>query len=242
MSAVQVAILYNVAIVLIIWGGALAPLLYPQIRSASRIVISFSSGIFLGVAFIDMIPEAIDLIGVWAGGLVVVGFLAFYILERFIMVHPCEETHCDFHHIGWAAFLGLSFHSLMNGVALGSSLLLPGIGFAVFLATLFHKLPESFSLTSLLVLGNRTPREVAFQVLAFSIMVPVGTLFAFGGLAPMGEKALGGAVAVSAGIFLQMATGDLLAEAHGKEERRYSALIAMLIGVVITLIAKKMEG
>ena len=36
------------------------------------------------------------------------------------MMHPCEEEGCSFHHMGMAAFFGITLHSLIDGLALGA--------------------------------------------------------------------------------------------------------------------------
>ena len=43
-------------------------------------------------------------------------------MERFVFIHACEEHECDIHQIGIPAFLGISLHSLLDGVALGAGL------------------------------------------------------------------------------------------------------------------------
>ncbi|HLG19665.1 MAG TPA: ZIP family metal transporter [Bdellovibrionota bacterium] len=229
------AILYNGFIVLVIWMAAWFAGWRRDNGQSVRLIISFSAGIFLGVCFLHMIPESAHLLGDKVGLFVLVGYLTLYLLERFIMVHPCEEDACDYHRVGLAAFFGLSLHSLINGLALGSSLLIPGLGFAVFFATLAHKGPESFSLTSLLILGHRSKAQVLTYLAVFSVMVPIGTVIALVGLEPFGQKVIGAAVAVSAGIFLQIATGDLLPEMHHSGGHRFAGLFLFLLGIGLAM-------
>jgi len=229
-------ILYNVGVVVVIWLGAFLSTLYKKDGEVIRIIVSFSAGIFLGVSFLHMIPESAEILGHQVGMFVLFGFLILYFLERFAMVHPCDEGSCHYHHIGIAAFLGLSLHSLMNGVALGASLLVPGLGLAVFLATAIHKGPEAFSLTSLLTLGNRSRAKVIAYLVAFSAMVPLGSLIAMFGVSAMGEKAVGAAVALSAGTFLQIATGDLLPETHSPGTHKTKVLLGFVAGIGLTMV------
>jgi len=64
-------------------------------------------------------------------------------MERFVFIHACEEHECDIHQMGIPAFLGISLHSLLDGVALGAGLLLPQLGPVVLLAVIVHKMPDS---------------------------------------------------------------------------------------------------
>lgn len=69
-------------------GGALP--LFANVRR-SDLLLSFSAGIMLGAAFLHMLPEAVDGAGASAVPFVLVGFLALYLLERFVLVHVCAE-------------------------------------------------------------------------------------------------------------------------------------------------------
>ncbi|MDP2603781.1 MAG: hypothetical protein Q8S00_14485 [Deltaproteobacteria bacterium] len=71
------------------------------------------------------------------------GFLLIFVMERFVFIHACEEHECDIHQMGIPAFLGISLHSLLDGVALGAGLLLPQLGAVVLLAVIVHKMPDS---------------------------------------------------------------------------------------------------
>jgi zinc and cadmium transporter len=57
-------------------------------------------------------------------------------MERFVFVHACEERDRDIHQMGIPAFLGISLHSLLDGIALGAGLILPQLGPVVLLAVI----------------------------------------------------------------------------------------------------------
>ncbi len=69
-------------------GGALP--LFASIRR-SDLLLSFSAGVMLGAAFFHMLPEAVEQGGRGAIPYVLVGFLALYLAERFVLVHVCAE-------------------------------------------------------------------------------------------------------------------------------------------------------
>ena len=69
-------------------GGALP--LFASVRR-SDLLLSFSAGVMLGAAFFHMLPEAVEEGGTSAIPFVVVGFLALYLAERFVLVHVCAE-------------------------------------------------------------------------------------------------------------------------------------------------------
>ncbi len=69
-------------------GGALP--LFASVRR-SDLLLSFSAGVMLGAAFFHMLPEAVDQGGSQTVPFVVLGFLALYLAERFVLVHVCAE-------------------------------------------------------------------------------------------------------------------------------------------------------
>ena len=71
---------------------------------------------------------------------IMLGFLGIYVMEKFIMVHPCEEGACDYHKIGVAAYVGIGFHSILDGVAIGAGNML-NISLVILLAVTIHKFP-----------------------------------------------------------------------------------------------------
>jgi zinc and cadmium transporter len=129
-----------------------------------------------------MIPESAALVkGLWLGGALLAGFLAIFVLEHFLVVHPHPEhpgEHGAAHHIhlGVAAYAGLSFHSLLDGLALSSTYQRPALGTAVLLAIIAHTIPTAFALTSLLLLDHWSPRAIVLWMGLFALSIPTGAL------------------------------------------------------------------
>ncbi|MFH1263847.1 MAG: ZIP family metal transporter [Pseudomonadota bacterium] len=237
------AIFYAFSIVAIIWLGAGLAIWGFRSTWFARIAISVSAGVLLGVALIHMMPEAYERLGPSHAGLfILLGYFSIFLLERFVMVHPCDEGGCDYHTLGLAALAGFSLHSFLGGVALGSAILVPGLAGAVFMATAIHKGPEAFSLTSLLVLGKQSRSRLYGLISCFSLMVPLGIIVAVFELPTLGERMIGIAVALSSGTFLHLATGDLLPGTHSREGGRVEAILGFALGIGFTLLAKWLEG
>jgi zinc transporter 9 len=71
---------------------------------------------------------------------------------------------------------GLLIHSLLDGVALGTSASLPSAGLVVFFAILVHKAPAAFGLTTSLLRQGLHKRGVRTYLLLFSAAAPVGAV------------------------------------------------------------------
>jgi len=224
-------IIYSGSIVLTAWIGGVIPLFFKENLRMLHWFISLGAGVLLGASFLHMIPEAAEMIGAQLGVYVLAGFLMLFISEKFIMTHPCPSEHCEYHHVGLSAFFGLSLHSLVTGIALGTSVMVPELGLIVFLAIILHKLPASLSLTSLFLKEGYPNKKLFFYLTTFSLMVPIGALITFLFLQHTSIKTIGALTAFSAGTFLHVASDDLLPEVHQHSHDRYSRLIAFFIGL-----------
>jgi zinc and cadmium transporter len=230
-SRLLVSLLTVVALTL---GGGLLPLVRDWDRSTIRLLLAFGTGVLLGAAFLHMIPESVDRLGHSVGFPVLLGFLLIYVLERFVMVHACEEEHCSFHHMGIAAFVGITLHALIDGVALGAGMAIPSLTTAVTAAIVLHKLPATLSLTGILLHCNYPRKRIVWMVLGFSLATPMGALLAYSALAGVADSGiLPYAIAFSAGTFLAIATADLLPQVHSAPAGRYKSLVALFAGIAL---------
>ncbi|MFO1462704.1 MAG: ZIP family metal transporter [bacterium] len=223
--------LYTAVISVAILIGGLIPLLKHWHRDRLPVILSFAAGIMLGSSFFHLMPEAYEILGKDVGLYVLAGFLFLYFIEKFITVHICEAFDCEIHHLGIAAFIGLAIHTLTNGVALGSGLMVPGLGFAVFLAITAHKCPEAFTLTSVLLhSGTRRGTILLVQGLVLA-MIPLGAILAYGLIGPQHTVWIGRAIAFSAGTFLHISLSDLLPEVHKHSHVKHWTFLGLVAGL-----------
>src|SRR5437016_8850805 len=111
------------AFVMTLAGGAFAF----RYRKYLLFIMAFSAGLLIGVAFLDLIPEvaeaaqraSIDLRTLMV--MVIAGFVSIFLLEKMTIIHS-EKQHDapgHHHHVGLAGAIGLSFHSFLDGLAIG---------------------------------------------------------------------------------------------------------------------------
>ena len=198
-----------------------------------RLLLAFGTGVLLGAAFFHMIPEAAEGLGEGIGTSVLVGFLLIYVLERFVMVHPCEEEECAFHHMGLAAFCGITLHALIDGIALGAGLSIPHLSTAVTAAIVLHKLPSSLALTGILLHCEYPRGRIVAMIAFFALATPIGAVASFSLLSGLTGQMLHWAVGFSAGTFLAIATADLLPQVHSAPEGRFRNLFALFAGILV---------
>src|ERR1700730_13197471 len=70
-------------------------------RHRIHLLMGVGAGVLLGAVFFDLLPESINLATSHALsvrillGIVLVGFLLFYLIERVLVLHACPEGDCE---------------------------------------------------------------------------------------------------------------------------------------------------
>jgi zinc and cadmium transporter len=226
--------LYLPTLIFVSLIGGFLPLLRKLSQKALALFLSFSAGVLLGAVFFHMLPETGRVLGESMGWPILGGFLLIFVLERFVFVHACEEHDCDIHQMGIPAFLGISLHSLLDGMALGAGLILPQLGPVVLLAVIIHKMPDSMSISSILLAAGWDRRKVAILALLFSLTTPVGALITFLFFRSLDQEQVAMAIGISAGTFLAIATADILPQVHRIEQRNPATLAFLLAGLTVS--------
>ncbi len=217
--------------------GGWIPTVKTWSQNTFRMLISFCAGILLGAVFFHMVPEISPILGKQMGFPVMLGFLGIYVMEKFIMVHPCEEGACDYHKIGLAAYVGIGFHSLLDGVAIGAANVF-NLSLVILLAVTIHKFPAALALSSILVKGGEYSREkIISSMFLFSLATPIGALISMTVLDKLNDYPVGFALGISAGTFLYISIGDLLPTVHEQDEKKYNNLICLSLGLLVMFLS-----
>lgn len=211
-------------------------------------MVSYAVGAMLGVAFLDLLPEAFmhaesveALFATILGGL-----LAFFLLEKAALwrhhQHGDEEPHVHSHTshqkpVASMIIIGDGFHNFVDGVLIASAFLTdPVLGAAAALALIAHEVPQEVGdFMVLLACGLTRARALALN-LASSAMSVVGGI--------VGYLALDGAqhltpyvLALAAASFIYIAVADLIPGLHRAMDTRSTAWQIVLIAAGIATTA-----
>jgi zinc and cadmium transporter len=224
---------YAIGIFAVSFAAGLVPLLRRWSHRELQLLISMSAGIVLGVVFFDLRPQAVGMSRHFFVA-VLAGFVLLLALEKFLLIHPHETEELAGRRSGLAAYAGISLHALIDGVALGSSVMVPALGGAVVWAIVAHKIPDTLSLSSILIFFGFGRRQILWLLLAVALLTPVGGFVALVALRHASPAVLALAMGVAAGTFLFIATSDLLPHAHAHRKGRFRNLVAVLTGLLVS--------
>lgn len=207
-------------------------------------LVSFAAGSLLGDAFLHLLPEAIEELGV---GLemplaILVGLLTFFVLEKFISWRHCHiPTSKEHPHpVVFMNLVGDGIHNFTDGVVITASFLVSvPMGIATSLAVIFHEIPQEIGDFGVLIHGGFSKERALFFNFTSALMAVAGAVFTlFLGVRFVGLMRL--LIPFTAGGFIYIAGSDLIPELH-KETNLAKSLLQMLglilgIGVMLALL------
>lgn len=234
LSALPIASTFLGGLVVLRWKKDLHPWL------------SLSGGLLLGVAFLDLLPEAIDQ-GVTSGldvkvitGLTLLAILVFHLLDKALSFHahhehpdghPEEACHDDRHRGTKAVIRAASMivHSVLDGVAIGAGFAVDlRLGVLVTIAVITHDFSDGMSTVTVLKAGLGHGHRSILPLLIADALAPfLGAMI--GIRLGLNGAIVAGMLAFFSGFFIFLALSDLLPQAHsGKLARRYALALTTL--------------
>lgn len=295
-----------VLIAAIMFGGKL-PTLVVMNHTRTQLVMSFVSGLMLGIAIFHLLPhaiytinddQAVEIVARWT----MIGLLTMFLLLRVFHFHhhdmaddahdsqcvdhiadhhehssdasaensdghkhdhhPVADTHShaktrSTQHISWFGIaIGLTIHTMIDGVALAASMradwilldsyqglsLLVGLG--VFLAILLHKPLDALTISTLMTDAGASKTSRRLVLFVFALICPVSAALVLWGLDFVSTGSgiyIGAALAFSAGVFLCISLSDLLPEVHFHSHDRLKMTVVLLLGVGLALLLVSVE-
>ncbi len=280
MTAAGLLTVYCALVLLASLAGGWFLLFIHLTHTRLQIAVSFVAGLMLGIALLHFLPDAdeqlhsLDKTAEWMLG----GFLAMFFVQRFFHFHHhdlpegdpeacgCEHDHAHDHghddppptladqsakQLSWiGTTLGLTFHSLLDGLALAVAVeagrqgnaKIAGLGVA--LVVILHKPFDAMAVSTLMAASGKSHFSRHVLNGLFALASPLGAvLFYFGANHVVGSDlpVLGYALAFCAGTFLCIASADLLPELQFHSHDRFKLSAALLIGLAVAIIIKHFE-
>jgi ZIP family zinc transporter len=221
-------------------GGALALRLAHSLPT----LIALTGGVVVAVALFDVLPEAYESVGDGkrVATLTGIGFIAFFLAERILVLHHRDDPEQARSHaqVGALGAFGLSAHSFIDGLGIGLAFGLDtATGVLVFIAVLSHDFADGLNAVSF-VLSQGGERSRAKRWLAINALAPVlGAIV--GSAVSVSEETLGELLALYAGFFIYMGATDLLPEAHG-EHASWARVALTVAGMAAVWLAARIAG
>ena len=182
-------------------------------------LVSYAVGALLGVALLDILPEALTLLAPQAVfGTLLAGILLFFTLEKLVLLRHCHTDECEVH--GATApllFIGDGFHNFIDGAIICSAVMTSvPLGVSTAIAVAAHEIPQEVGdVAILLASGYSRGRALLLNVVSGGASIG-GALVAFAAVqvVPGVRPLRAGDVAAS---LLYIAMSDLIPNLHKGE-------------------------
>jgi zinc and cadmium transporter len=276
MSPLALLAIYSLLIIAASLAGGRLSSLFRMTHLRTQLLMSGVGGLMLGIALLHLLPHGAAILhsSTAAGEGALIGVIVMFLLVRLFHTHDHgvpvtangddggadHSDACDHHHhaqeakgLSWIGlFAGLLLHTLLDGVALASSVMadaghgswlgLAGLG--TFLAVALHKPLDAFAITTVMSKQNWSASAQNIANVAFSLACPIGAIGFYAGATALAEGSalVGWGLAASAGLFIGISLADLLPEVAFHDHDRGKLTAALLLGVGVAVGIEHLPG
>lgn len=217
-----------------------------KFKDKLHLILGFSAGAVIGVAFFDLLPESIELSSVSFDistiTLFICGGFAFYlILDRFFSLHAHDSGCCDNpNHSDYLPATALIFHSFLDGIGIGLAYKIsPAVGAIVAAAVLTHDFSDGINTVGIIMRNSKVQKGAIKWLIADALAPAIGILSTI--FITVSEGSLGILLAVFTGFFLYIGASDLIPESHHRHPTAWTTLMTLL-GIAVLYLVIKLAG
>ena len=224
-------------------GGLLSVLFAAALTLNTRVswvqmLVSYAIGALLGAAFLNALPEALELSGNPAQitATVLFGILLFFILEKLVLWRHCHMEECEVHdplhgataapvahshdhgRSGMLIMLGDTFHNFVDGILIAAAFMVDvQLGIVTAIAIIAHEIPQEAGDFLILLNSGYTRRQALLFNLFSSVATLIGGMLAYFMLQDMNHL-LPSLLGLAAASMIYVAMSDLIPGLHRRPE------------------------
>lgn len=228
-----------------LFGGTLSVLFAAVLTLNTRaswvqMLISYAIGALLGAAFLNALPEALELSKNPAQmtATVLFGILLFFILEKLVLWRHCHVEECEVHdplhgvaivaaaapshhdngRSGLMIMLGDTFHNFVDGILIAAAFMADvQLGIVTSIAIIAHEIPQEAGDFLILLNSGYTRRQALLFNLLSSIATLIGGMLTYLMLQDMNHL-IPSLLGLAAASMIYVAMSDLIPGLHKRPE------------------------
>lgn len=224
---------------LVTGGGALISIL---IKSPSQKVLSlslgFAAGIMIGISTLSLIPSSLEL-----GNLtscffgIIIGALLLWLVDVLLPHIHKSESDCDvYRKLGTFIALGIAFHNLPEGIAIGASNEVSAqLGLYTAISIGIHNIAEGISVAMPLCMGKMENKRILFITTLTGLTTLGGTIIGIS-LVSISQTFISFSLAFAAGAMIYISSDELIPLSH--KAHNHFANLGILLGIMLALFIK----
>ncbi|HSX41878.1 MAG TPA: ZIP family metal transporter [Candidatus Saccharimonadales bacterium] len=223
-----------VALIALITASAtlLGGLFALKYRDKLHLILAYSAGAVIGVAFFDLLPESFDLAAGRFGALTVtslvaLGFIIYTVLSHALAFHVHADEDGEHNHAEGELGAGsLSIHSFLDGLGIGLAFKVsPAIGIVIALGVIAHDFSDGLNTVTMILKDNGNRIQALRWLLVDAAAPIIGIIVA--SFVHVSDSTLGLVLAVFAGFFFFIGASDLLPESRHHHPKFWTVLLTV---------------
>lgn len=199
------------------------------------ILVAFSAGALLGGAFFHLLAESLEKTKSFnVFSYLLVGFILFFVVEKFLHWHHCHKKKCDTHPFTYLILFGDGIHNFIDGMIIAASFVISvPFGLITTLLIISHEIPQELGDFGVLVYGGFTKKKALFYNFVSQLTCVLGGLLGFLFSKLQGVSTF--LLPFAAGGFIYIAASDLIPELRKEVSLKKTLLLFLffLIGIVL---------
>lgn len=207
------------------------------LRKILLMLVGLSAGGLIGGAFFHLLPEALDsdLDTTAVFAFTIVGFLLFFLLEKFLFWRHCHKGKCEIHTFTYLNLIGDSIHNFIDGLIIIAAFLVDiRLGLVTTLAIALHEIPQEIGDFGVLVYGGFSKIKALIYNFAAALTVVGGVALGY----LVGKEiqlTVPFLLSFAAGGFIYIAATDLIPEIRLEKKLSKSLLSfgVFLLGILL---------
>lgn len=202
-----------------------------------HLIVGFSAGAVLGVAFFHLLPEAFELGKMYEpsfiSAIIAIGFLLYLLIDRTLSL----KNGRDHEHRGTIGAASFVMHSLLDGLAIGFAFQVSAaVGAVVTFAVLTHAFSDGINTVNFALFDNKEEHRAWWWLSANGAARILGIVATFWIIIPESIFAL--LIALFTGFFLYLGASELVPESHHRHPHFWTTAMTVFGMGVIFLMAQ----
>ena len=200
-------------------------------------LVSYAVGALLGVSMLAILPNALDsLPASRVFGTLLLGILAFFVLEKLVLWRHCHIHDCEVHDGSvFPVLIGDAFHNFVDGAVIAAAVMTSvPLGISTALAVAAHEIPQEVGDFAILLHAGYSRRRALLLNVISGLASAGGAIVALVALNQV-PVILPYCLALAAASFLYVAMADLIPGLHrGRTDAHSMRQIVLIAAGVAT--------
>ena len=208
------------------------------------LLISLSAGTLLSGALFHLIPESLEVFTIdFSFSLLIVGFVLFFLIEKFLHWHHCHKRKCDIHPVSLLILIGDGIHNFIDGLVITASFLVSiPFGIITTLIIISHEIPQELGDFAVLLFGGLKKKSALIYNFISQLTCILGGITGYYVSNIYNFSPL--MLPIAAGGFLYIATSDLIPELRKETNMKKSltSFFFFILGILTLIVIKHLAG